>query len=267
MGFAFKHHIFQPRDDVSRDLTTVDVLKTVAVVLMLIDHIGFYLFPDVSWFRVLGRLCVPLWFFLIGFSDRRDVPWQWFAGGGILLLATLLTGHGPWPLSILFTMAIIRFTINPVWDYISARPVYFWWFVLLFGFFGYATDRVVEYGTIGFLLASVGYVLKHKTEVNARLGEGMHQHFTIVALLVFGVLQGLVFGFSVMQSIVLAAGLIGMFFVLQDFEVKYLPDTAAMSQAPLIRFCGRYSLEIYVIHLLILKAVLGFKILVVNLLG
>jgi hypothetical protein len=168
MAFQFKNYVFQPRDDLPRDTTTIDVLKTVAIILMLIDHIGFYLFPDMLWFRLLGRLCVPLWFFLIGFSDKRDVPWQWFAGGGVLLVATLLTGHGPWPLSILFTMAIVRYTIDPVWDYIITKPVYFWWFVMLLGFFGYVSDRVVEYGTIGFLLASVGFVLKNREAVNTR---------------------------------------------------------------------------------------------------
>ncbi len=43
-----------------RDLTSYDLLKTLAVILMIIDHVGHHFFPDEMWFRVVGRLCVPI---------------------------------------------------------------------------------------------------------------------------------------------------------------------------------------------------------------
>lgn len=40
-------------------------LKIIAVVSMLLDHIGFFLFPKISLFRMLGRLAFPIFAFFI----------------------------------------------------------------------------------------------------------------------------------------------------------------------------------------------------------
>ncbi len=45
-------------------------LKFLAAALMLIDHIGFMFFPTVAWFRMLGRLSMPLFAFAISEGCR-----------------------------------------------------------------------------------------------------------------------------------------------------------------------------------------------------
>jgi peptidoglycan/LPS O-acetylase OafA/YrhL len=80
-------------------------------------------------------------------------------------------------------------------------------------------------------------------------------------------MEAMIFGFSLVQNIALAAGLVVIFIYLQVFEVKSLPEISSVSQVSLIRFCGRYSLEIYVIHLLLLKLVWMVKNLVAHLIG
>lgn len=40
-------------------------LKLLAVVTMLIDHMGFTLFPHAVWMRAVGRLAFPIFCFLI----------------------------------------------------------------------------------------------------------------------------------------------------------------------------------------------------------
>jgi len=49
-------------------------LKLLAVVLMVIDHIGFFIFPQYTILRVIGRLSFPLFGFLIanGYKYTRD---------------------------------------------------------------------------------------------------------------------------------------------------------------------------------------------------
>lgn len=40
-------------------------LKCIAMVIMLLDHIGAYIYTDVLWFRIVGRLSFPIFCFLI----------------------------------------------------------------------------------------------------------------------------------------------------------------------------------------------------------
>lgn len=270
MAFSFanwRSQIFPPRPDLPQDLTTIDYMKATAIVLMVIDHVGWLLFPEIDWLRVLGRMCVPLWFFLIGYARARDVPGRWLVAGLILMAASMLVGIPPIPLSVLFTMALIRLTIDPFWRFVAQKPVYFWWIIILLGFFGYATDMLLEYGTMGFLLALNGYVVRYREEVAEKLGAQIPQQLMIVSLVIFGAIECLKFGFPLLQSMVVAAGFIGLYFVMQGFAVKTLPGTGAGAQAPLVRFLGRYTLEIYVIHLLILKGVFGLQKLAVFVIG
>ncbi|MCH4889735.1 conjugal transfer protein TraX [Acidaminobacter sp. JC074] len=50
-------------------------LKWIAVILMIIDHIGFFLLPQYKILRIIGRLSFPIFAFLIanGYSYTRDV--------------------------------------------------------------------------------------------------------------------------------------------------------------------------------------------------
>ena len=49
-------------------------IKWLAVLLMVVDHIGYFLFPQQIIFRIIGRLSFPLFAFLIanGYKFTRD---------------------------------------------------------------------------------------------------------------------------------------------------------------------------------------------------
>lgn len=55
-----------------------DYLKVLALITMLIDHIGYYLFPQYDWLRLIWRVAFPVFLFLVWFSwsykRRRDIP-------------------------------------------------------------------------------------------------------------------------------------------------------------------------------------------------
>ncbi len=50
-------------------------LKMIGIITMTIDHIGYIMYPDVTWLRIVGRIAFPIFAFLIaeGFRHTRDV--------------------------------------------------------------------------------------------------------------------------------------------------------------------------------------------------
>lgn len=87
-----------------------DFLKFLAMLTMLIDHIGYLFFPSQIWLRIIGRLSFPIFAFLIsrGYrytSDKRkyavrlfifgiisQIPYHFFVPGKMNIMFTLFTG-------------------------------------------------------------------------------------------------------------------------------------------------------------------------------
>ena len=63
-----------------------DWLKTVAIILVSIDHIGYFFIANDQWWSTFGRLAAPVFFFLLGFSQSRKVPLKWIWLGIFLTL-------------------------------------------------------------------------------------------------------------------------------------------------------------------------------------
>lgn len=256
---SWRKWVFPVRPNLTDDLTTFDWLKTAAILLMIIDHVGYFIFPQIEWFRVFGRLCVPIFFFLIGYANTREINMRWLAGAGILLFASLMLGQPVLPLSILVTMLLIRLVLDPIMEFLGGSPVYIWWVLLLLVFAMLPSDMLVEYGTIGLAMAMCGFAVKHHERMVEVFGRGVPQIMMASVFTGFWVLTSFKFGFTPLAIMVLGAGLIGLYFVLQNFKGEVLEGSASHPHAALIRFCGRYTLEIYVIHLLILKMYLALE--------
>lgn len=57
-----------------------DYVKIVAIGLMIVDHVWYFLFPDVYWLRLIGRLAMPSFLFLVGlngFYGWSSWLWRW----------------------------------------------------------------------------------------------------------------------------------------------------------------------------------------------
>lgn len=49
---------------------TNNQLKIIAMITMVIDHIGVYFFPSVTWLRIIGRISFPIYAYLIAEGCR-----------------------------------------------------------------------------------------------------------------------------------------------------------------------------------------------------
>lgn len=242
-------------------LTSYDAWKSLALLLMIIDHAGFLLFPDADWMRAIGRLCVPIWFFLIGYARTRDVPMLWIMAAILVDLPDPLIGLTILPLNILFTLLFIRLSLDPLVRIMRARPHYFWMIVVLLVVLAPVTNMLFEYGTYAFLLAILGLSVR-----KPRLFKGLlratraDRFFWPVVGVGFFIWQSLLFGFHWPLMLVFGVGMVAVLRGLSRFEpFTYAYDTRQW-QVTLMMLCGRYSLEIYVLHLVIFKLLFALKI-------
>lgn len=222
---------------------------------MFVDHIGYYIFPEWHWLRVLGRLCVPIWFFLIGYARTRELTGALWAGVIILMITNIIVGAPLFPITILLNFILIRVTIDHLahWSF-KSRDHAVVTFILLSCLF-IPTNAVMEYGTAGMAFALTGYMLRNGD------GQGGRFQFPIFLVVygVFALYETLVFGFTPAQAVVLLLGLMGIAWVLWNFSPKNYPIRAEMGGigviSPCVKWIGRNTLIIYVIHVIILKLI------------
>lgn len=236
-------------------LTSYDLLKTLAIVLMLADHIGYYFFKDIEWFRVFGRMSVPIWFFLIGYAQSRDLPLKLWASMAVLVVANIIFGLYLIPLNILATIIFVRLVLDKV-ARIAFRGVEPMAYTLVgLGVLALPTWVFFEYGTIAVILAMAGYALRNRETIP--MTDSTLRFFFGFFVLFYAFTQILMFDFTPLgnQVMFVGVGLIGVLLYLFKPQTEdYFEATWPQPVLSLFKLCGRYSLEIYVVHLLIFKA-------------
>jgi len=153
-------------------------IKIVAIVTMTIDHIGFFLFPDSNIFRIIGRIAMPLFAFLIayGMTKTRDIKkyfWRLFIFAIVVQVFFNLYIHNDifyiehW--NILFTLALgvlasglIKTAITISNDKSEMRLGRFLWiWVIIFGAITVIVSGVffpIDYSMAGILLVVLFYL-------------------------------------------------------------------------------------------------------------
>lgn len=236
-------------------VTTTDRLKAFALLLIFIDHFGHFLAPDWPVLRVIGRLGAPIFFFLIGFARRRDIPWRWLALGLLLTFVDYLwLGRlADLQLNILFNLALIRLMLPAVERFLDRSLPRL--ALVLFGCL-LAMPLVnpwLEYGSESWLFALFGLLRRRSVEDGASWAlprdlAGM------VAFIAYAIIEQQDYAFSLSMTPLLVLGLAGIFLILREFERgdTRLPPPAGLRA--ILRFCGRHSLEIYAVQILLLAA-------------
>lgn len=240
-------------------VTSTDALKALALALILVDHVGHYLANDWPILRAVGRLGVPVFFFLIGFAKSRDIPWAWLVLGVVLTGVDFLwlRGFEGLQLNILFNFAAIRLALpmierhafNPHWR----LPV------LVFGLAALipVLNPILEYGTEGWLFAMLGLLCRQRVGNPAARREIECVAAAIFAFGVYGLVETIDYSFSVLHSGILMIGLLAVALLLLTFKRRVLEWQPGPGIGALLRFSGRHSLEIYAAQIILLAALGG----------
>lgn len=228
----------------SHTITSYDVLKTVAVITMIFDHVGLYLWPEAEMLRVFGRLSAPLWFFLIGFARTRDVPFSWVFWLGIDLSVSAALGLEIKP-NVLLTLMLIRLSLDALAPLLYPRSRFTMAFVMFCVVMMPLVQPLLEYGSYAWLLAAVGYWIRR---------DGM-TGITWMTAVLFGyfALQSFSFGFNEAEILVFVGGMMCIAAAIIPFNPDASLRLQSATLAGIYRFCGQYSLIIFAVHLIILK--------------
>ncbi|MBZ1356712.1 MAG: conjugal transfer protein TraX [Candidatus Nealsonbacteria bacterium] len=129
-------------------------IKLIAIISMLLDHIGAFLFPLTA-LRIIGRIALPIFAYQLGIgyrmtSDRKEYVKRILLFGLISQIPFFLLNEG-FKLNILFSLALGIFLI---WA-IEEKKYLYVYLIAPLSFF-------VEYQIYGLVLISIFYFFKNK---------------------------------------------------------------------------------------------------------
>jgi hypothetical protein len=195
-----------------------------------------------------------MWFFLIGYARSRDLGPTLWTGLAVLIAANVMTGMSVFPLNILATIIFTRLLLDPVMTRALAVRDGLWVTLSLLTILAIPSGLVCEYGTQGLLLAMCGWLLRRREMFAERRGT-LYAFLAANALVYCGLEFGF-FDFSPPQFYALCLGISAVMAGLYRFRPLVYPRLTR-HLPPLVsgffRLCGRYTAEIYVVHLCAFK--------------
>ena len=229
------------------EISTLDVLKCVAVALMIVDHVGLYFVAEEPWLRVLGRPAAVIFGFLIGFSRSTRVPSSWVGlGVGLTLLnGWLFPESEDRSLDILVSLALTRILMPTLERLHAAQPLWLAPAAVGFALLIEPINAYLEYGTEVALMALLGLAVR--LDQGGPAERTARDAVVLVALIGMSLTAIRHFGFMGWEAAGCTALLAVTMLVLASFERGRLAAPAWL--APLLRFCGRNTLWIYAVHL------------------
>lgn len=239
-------------------VSMTDIWKTVALGLILVDHIGHFLADGWPILRVIGRLGVPIFFFMIGFARTRSIPLRWLVLGAVLTgVDYLWTGAlTKTQVNILFNFALIRLALPLVETHVIRDRWRIAAFLLAMLALMPIVNPIIEYGSEGWLFAFVG--LLHRQIIQA--GAGMQRNRDASGLFALGVYvmtEARDYTFNATMTTLLVLGVAILAAVMHDFRRGVSSWQPGPGLAGILRFCGRHSLEIYAAQIILLAAIGG----------
>lgn len=238
-----------PSRDLPGHLTTYDLLKTFALLLMVIDHMGVFIFPSWEGLRIVGRWSLPIWGFLIGYSRSQRFD-RWLIIGAVFLVVVDMVIKSPvFPLNILWTLLFCRLWCLFLWhqelDWQRVAMV-----VILSICCYPITMPFFEYGTLAMLFAILGVIARAKPQAHMMIGI-----ISGIAAIFYGVMQQFAFQFDLIGAIIMIIGCMSVTLGLLFFQGKSLnyPDT--LWWVRILQWTGRHTLAFYIVHWLILLTI------------
>ncbi|MEM7020245.1 MAG: TraX family protein [Pseudomonadota bacterium] len=228
---------------------SMDVLKSLALIISVVDHVGLYFFQDDPEFAIIGRFAAPVFFFIAGFSPNLRVrPSIWWYGLILTGFVYYLEGYGFY-LNILLSIGFCKLVLQ----YYAIEKQGYLSIIAIFGVLLVAhpwLEPSIEYGTAGIAYALCGALLfrqAHSNFMPVLLLATLMVHFSNYFFR-YDVLYQQIMLITVMT--ILALGLPYL-----RYQTFRLPAVFSYS----VMYMGRYTLQLYACHVLLFSMLFQFN--------
>ena len=165
---------------------TGNQLKLLALITMTCDHIGVSLLPQVGWLRIVGRLALPIFAYMIAegcrYTRSRKRYLLSLAAVAALCQLVYFFAMGSLYMCIMVTFSLSVAMIY-LWDYAMTRPAPQGGFLILGALAALwalcegpllpGTDFTIDYGIFGVLLPVLIYLGKNRRQAFAMTALGL----------------------------------------------------------------------------------------------
>lgn len=238
------------------EFNNYDLFKNIAFFLMLIDHLGLFLFPQLHIMRVVGRVAFPIYAILhgISFKNNSSKPTLLIYGSILQFILFYFFAFVPFPfylfvesrtvaLNILFNFFISGLLFNYLYKHYQDNKLLSFIILFLTIPLYYLTHNIVEYGIFALVFMLVG---KNFYKIGSNLGD-IFFNFVIFAFYIY--LQSNVFGIYGFELFIFIILMFALFIGLYNFDYR---EYYHIKSNKFLLFISRYGLELYVISTAIL---------------
>lgn len=223
--------------------STQDIVKALAIVIMVIDHVGYIFFPQHLWWRSVGRIGFPVWFFLAGYACPSRPPYLILFLSFLMVLTDFYVGEKLLPINALLSIFCCRLFVSSTLVNLPLTAVN-WGFTLFFILITTPFSMLFfEYGPLALLFALCGFYCRfHHQNPLTRIT-------LTISMIIFVMMQQHSFGFSTLQCLFMMLGTGTVTTYLWFYRVKEVHySTLTEPLQPAVNFLARNSHYVYAIH-------------------
>lgn len=223
-----------------------DLLKTLAIITMIVDHFGLYFFPEYSMMRVIGRMAMPLFCFFAGYNFNNYPKIRILFFGIIILVMSMISMRQFFSANILISIFLGQcyiylfqkqlITFNKAYLHVIFTGILFSLDV---------TNAFMDYGMLVISIMILGYMAKHNLS-SLRLN-------ALISIII-AMMHSIAFFFTFFSSLDI---LLLMIFYLIEYllMIIYKFDKPVHCRISII---SRNVLYIYLIHLIFIELIFGY---------
>lgn len=224
--------------------SSFDILKTIAIFTLIIDHFGYFFYNDIEIFRVIGRLGYLLYIFCYGYKQKYHFDATLIVLTILMVLNNIIIAPAKFIFSeILDNFILCSVIITQIFMFYCAERVKeetaFAWLILL-EILAIPTKNIFQFGTEGIIIAICGSLcarFKHSAIIPI---------FMAISLITYAAIESVDRHFKFSSIILLGVIFLFIWAILRRFSDH--PLTTHRYVARVTKWISNYSLLLFFVH-------------------